>query len=359
MKKIIQNWMGPHLPLVHLRYKSGLKNLMLDLTYHPVKRRIAKYYVYFLQKYFGLTIIGITGSAGKTTTKEMLAGILKLSGNTVWSKDNIDPVYNIPSTILKCFIDTKYLVLEMGVEYPDEMDFYLWIVKPKIGVVTNIFPTHTEFFGDEKGVAKEKQKLVNSLPSNGFVVLNPKNIYTKNMARDIKAKVFYFDINVDPVITNSNTARKIAEILKIPDEIIIKGLNNYESPKHRLSWFKHKSGAVILDDTYNSNPEALLSTLRVFNKQAEKNIKIAVIGDMLELGKLEEKEHKKIGLAIKKYKFNKILGVGKAVKFITPDIYSNVEEAWPVLKKFLKPNTYILLKGSRSIGLDKIVDKLV
>lgn len=368
MKKYIQNWIGPHLPFVHLRLRSGLKNIILDLLYHPIKRRIARFYVYILKNYFGLTVIGITGSAGKTITKEILAGILKLAGNTVWSKDNIDPVYNIPSTIMKCFIDTKYLILEMGVEYPNEMDFYLWLVKPSIGVVTNIYPTHTEFFGNEKGVAKEKGKLIESLPSSGFAVLNSKNIYTKNMSKDTNAKVVYFDADEDPITSNSNAVRKVVEILKVPNSLISEGLKNYESPKHRLFWFKHKSGAVILDDTYNSNPEALLSTLKVFNKRAKDNKKIAVLGDMLELGKLNESEHRRVGKEISKAGFSVVIGVGKSAKYIIDEIKKSTcktylvedqEKVISLLKPFLLKNNFILIKGSRSIYLDKVVDKLL
>lgn len=368
MKKYIQKWIGPNLPFVHLRLKSGLKNIVLDLIYHPIKRRIARFYVFILQNYFGLTVIGITGSAGKTTTKEMLAGVLKLAGNTVWSKDNIDPVYNIPSTIIKCFMDTKYLILEMGVEYPNEMDFYLWLVKPSIGVVTNVYPTHTEFFGDENGVAKEKGKLIKSLPKNGYAFLNPKNMYTKNMAKLTKAKVIYFDVDENPSVQNSNTARKIAEVLNVPEKLIEKGLKSYENPKHRLFTFKHKSGATILDDTYNSNPEALLSTLNVFNKLAKNNKKIAVIGDMLELGKLDESEHRRVGKEILKSSFDVVIGVGKSSKYLIDEVkgsdcktylVDNQEEVLPILKPLLLNRNYILIKGSRSIYLDKVVDKLL
>ena len=111
--------------------------------YHPLKRRVAKYYLALLKKYGGLKVIGITGSAGKTTAKEMLASILKLQGKTVYSHANIDPVYNIPATILKCPPWAKYLVLEMGVEYPGEMDSYLNIAPPDIGVILNVYLTHT------------------------------------------------------------------------------------------------------------------------------------------------------------------------------------------------------------------------
>ncbi|AKM83642.1 hypothetical protein A2422_02090 [Candidatus Woesebacteria bacterium RIFOXYC1_FULL_31_51] len=368
MKKYFQSLVGPHLPFVHLRLKSGLKNVILDLFFHPIKRRIAKLYVYILQNYFGLTVIGITGSAGKTTTKEMLAGILKLKGNTVWSKENIDSVFNIPSTILKCFIDTKYLILEMGVEYPHEMDFYLWLVRPIIGVVTNVFPTHTEFFGDEKGVAGEKGKLISSLPENGFAVLNSSNILTKDMAKLAKSKVYYFDTNVDPTIQNSNTAKKVAEILKVSNDLIDKGLKTYQNPKHRLFQFQHQSGAIILDDSYNSNPEATLSTLRVFNKLAGNNKKIAVLGDMLELGKLEEGEHRRVGKEVSKSKFDVVIGVGILSRYLIDEVkksksktflVNDQKEVLSILLPLLSKDTYVLIKGSRSIGLDKLIDKLV
>ena len=103
-----------------------MNKILKKWIFHPIKRRIAKLYLLILRKFSGIRVIGITGSTGKTTTKEMLASILKLDGKTVYTIANIDPVYNIPTTILKCNLKTKYLILEMGVEYPGEMDFYLW-----------------------------------------------------------------------------------------------------------------------------------------------------------------------------------------------------------------------------------------
>lgn len=319
--------------------------------YHPVKNLIAKVYVLILQKAFGLTVIGITGSSGKTTTKEMLAGILKLHGKTVWSFDNIDPVFNISSTILRCTPLTRYLILEMGVEYPNEMDFYLWLVKPKIGVITNIYPTHTLYFGDQSGVLKEKSKLVKNTK---IAVLNADDKYLLKLKYTLKAKEYWFKNGENAIETNKNVARKIAEALNInADEIF------YDSPLHRLQTIKHKSGAVIIDDSYNSNPEALISTLKFLNKLAGKNKKIAVIGDMVELGKIEESEHKRIGIIIKKMNFEKVFGVGKLVKHITPNLYENALDVLPDLKMYLNRGTYILLKGSRSIGLDRLVDAIL
>lgn len=326
-------------------------NSLKKYIYHPTKNFIAKIYVLILQKLFGLTVIGITGSSGKTTLKEMLAGILKARAQTVWSKDNIDPVFNISSTILRCTPFTKYLILEMGVEYPNEMDFYLWLVKPKIGVITNIYPTHTLYFGDQEGVFKEKSKLVRNTQ---IAVLNADDKYLRRLKFTLKAKEYWFKNGDDAIETNKNAALKISEILGVETKNV-----EYESPKHRLQVIKHKSGAVILDDTYNSNPEAFLSSLSYFLKIAKNNKKVAVVGDMLELGKIEEEEHKRIGLELKRHNFEKIFGVGKLVKFITQNTYKLALDALPEIKKYLKPNTYIFMKGSRSIGLDRLVEKML
>ncbi len=355
IKKIFRWWVGYKLPLVHVNFKSGIKKIIADIFYHPIKRRIAKYYIYLLQKLTNIKVIAITGSAGKTTTKEMLASFLMFNGNTVYSKDNIDPVFNIPTTILKCNFKTKYLVLEFGVEYPNEMDFYLWLVTPDIGVITNIYPTHTLFFKDEEGVLKEKSKLVMSTKT---AILNKDNKYLKSLKDKIKAKIFWFTEGKNLLKTNENVARKVAEILNIDNKIIKKGLSTYTPQKHRLAIIKHKSGATIVDDSYNSNPEALIASVKYFNNLAKSKDKIIVIGDMLELGQREVSEHKRIANFLKKYNFNKIYGVGELVGYITPHLYS-IEELAKILKKDLKPNTFVLIKGSRSIGLDRLVDKLV
>lgn len=351
MKSILQWWVGYKLPLVHVQFDSGLKKLIADLVYHPIKRRISRLYVRYLQYFFGLIVIGITGSAGKTTTKEMLAQILRSEENTVWSKDNIDPVFNIPSTILRCTPLTKYLVLEMGVEYPNEMDFYLWLVKPKIGVITNIFTTHTLFFSDKEGVLKEKSKLVKNTK---IAILNADDKYLLKLKFTLKGEEYWFRNGENAIETNKNAVIKIAEVLDIKISNI-----KYINLKHRLEIINHKSGAIILNDTYNSNPEAFLSTLNYFNKLAGKNKKIVVVGDMLELGKIEVDEHKRIGNEIKKFNFEKVFAVGKLVKYISSNLYTSPLEVLPDLKKYLKPNTYILLKGSRSMHLDTVVDQLV
>ncbi len=307
----------------------------------------------FLKQFTRIKVIGITGSSGKTTTKEMVSSILKLDGPTVNSRENIDPVYNISSTILRCNLKTQYLVLEMGVEYPGEMDFYLWLAQPDIAVITNIFPTHTEFFGDADGVLREKAKLVFGLPKNGIAVLNKNDSRLITLANKLKVKIIWFDGE------NESAAKSVGKLFNIDSDKINKGLQNYERPRHRHEIIKHKSGTIIYDDSYNSNPEALLATLKKFSELAGKNTKIAVLGDMLELGKLAESEHIRVGKEIKKYNFDKVFGIGSFVRLITPNVYSSIDDVLLELKRYLKPKTYILVKASRSFGLDRLVDKLL
>lgn len=355
MKSILQWWVGYKLPLVHVKFNSGFKKLVADLIYHPLKRRFTRLYVRLLQYFFGLKVIAITGSAGKTSVKETIASILSLAGKTKYSLDNIDPIFNIPNTILKCRPDTKYLVLEFGVEYPNEMDFYIWLVKPETGVITNIFPTHTLYFGDSEGVFKEKRKLVENTK---YAVLNSSDEYLITLKNKINSKISWFNRGKSFIDTNINAAVSVAKIYKVREQHIKNGIKNRETLNHRFSIINHKSGAVIVDDTYNSNPEALIQSVNYFNKLAGKNKKILVIGDMLELGKIAEAEHLRIAKYLKGGVYKKIFGVGDLAKNITGNIY-DIKTIFEQLKKYLKPNTYILLKGSRSMHLDIVVDQLL
>jgi UDP-N-acetylmuramoyl-tripeptide--D-alanyl-D-alanine ligase len=365
IKSFVSWWVVRELPAVH--YKDKV-NFLKKWLIHPVKRRLARWYLILLQKFTNIKVIGITGSAGKTTTKEMIGSIFGESAKTIFSKENIDPVYNIPSTILRTPPGTRYLILEMGIEYPGEMDFYLWLAKPDVGVITNIFPTHTEFLGSIEGVLKEKSKLLKALPEDGTAVLNSSDRLLKGLSDNLKSKIVWFQGNLNPFIQNENAARAVAKVFKIKDSDVKKGLSEYKNPPHRLEIIKHPSGTVILDDSYNSNPWAAITTLNYFNSLA-KGKKIAVLGDMLELGKFDEEGHRLLGREVAKSGFSAVIGVGKSSAFLLDEvrkeskstetfIYTDPMSALPVVRSFLGKNTFILVKGSRSIGLDKIIEKL-
>lgn len=362
--KLIQWWVTPKLPIEDIWAPHSFVSKWIA---HPIKRRVARLYLKFLQRFCGIKVIGITGSSGKTTTTQMLASILKLKGKTVWSREGVDSVYNIPNMILRCSWNTKYLILEMSVEYIGEMDFYLWLARPDIGVITNIFPTHLEFLRDINGVLNEKAKLVLNLSKSDTAVLNSNDSLLRSLKSRIKSKIIWFQDNGNLLDCNASCARTVADSLNIPKMTIDKGLASYKNPVHRLSLIKTKSGAFVLDDSYNSNPEALSSALKYFVKIAGKNKKIAVLGDMKELGKFEEELHRKSGREISKLGFVAVIGVGNSIKYLISEIGKSVktnivssqEMVLPLIKPYLEKGNYILIKGSRSIGLDKLVDALV
>lgn len=366
MNTLIKYWLGAKLPEVHYKDKT---NFIKKFFFHPIKRRLAKYYLALIRRLGRLKVIAITGSAGKTTTKEILASILKQDGLTIYTKENIDPIYNIPTTILRTTPWAKYLILEMGVEYPGEMDFYLWLARPDVGVITNIFPTHIEFLGNVEGVLKEKSKIVFGLAKNGIAVLNAGDEKLKKLSRSLQSKVVWFSPDSNPLKQNINTAREVAKILGVSSNKIKKGLIAYRLPPHRLALINHKSGAKILDDSYNSNPQAAISTLNYFSKLAKGKM-VAVLGDMLELGYLEKKAHRELGRKVAKLGFEAVIGVGKSSRYLIDEVkrkskgtktylVSDAMEAKEILENYLRKNTYILVKGSRSIGLDKLIQALL
>ena len=376
---------------------KGFKQIVI----HPIKRRVAKYYLLFLRRFFGLKVIGITGSAGKTSTKEMLASILSLDGNTVKSRANIDPVYNIPTTILKCTPWTRYLVLEMGVEFRGEMKFYLWLATPDVGVITNIYPTHTEFFGDVEGVFAEKKQLVEGLSKNGVAILNAEDKHLRKLKNELKAKILWYGKGTEtnakeekqsdvvsnfqmslngkktnvglPVlgekfVSNALAAATVANYFGVSNVKIKKGLETFDVPDHRMRIIKHPSGAMILDDSYNNNPVAAEEALKAFGKISKGKERMVVMGDMLELGELEEQAHKDLGEKLARLDLSYLVGVGPASKVMIKTVKSKLKdkavwardykEAYKMIEGKLSKNTALLVKGSRSIKLEKLIDKL-
>ncbi len=401
IRRLIKWWVTPKLPPEDVFAKH---NFISQWLTHPIKRRLARAYLKFLQKHTDIVVIGITGSTGKTTTTEILSSILSRSGRTVKSAQGIDPVYNIPNTILKAGFKTKYLVLEMSVEYKNEMDYYLWLARPDVGVITNISFSHTQFLENTEGVACEKGKLVESLAANGVAVLNKEDKLACAVGKKTKAKIVYFgqgaeisaanikykqdsstyftlktssgtkDIHICALgkqfVSNTLAAAAVADALGVDLNKIERGVELFKPPKHRLNVQKSINYGIIFDDTYNSNPKALGESLDTFKIVAAKRTKIAVIGDMLELGEYEESFHKELGRKVGTMKFEIVVGVGNSAKFIVEEasrilgdrkcyLAKDYSEALEIIKPFLNKNTALFVKGSRSIRLDKLVEELI
>jgi len=403
MKKInplIRWWVTPMLPPEDI---FANHNFVSQWLTHPIKRRLAKAYLNYLRRHGEVEVIGITGSVGKTTTTAILASILKRVGKTVCSAEGVDPVYNIPNTILKATPATKFLILEMSVEYIDEMDYYLWLAKPDMGIITNIAVTHTEYLKSKEGVAEEKGKIIKYLDKNATAILNMDDPVVQKLGNNTKAKIVYFGektdvsasnikinndmstnftlkINMNTKIVHMNALGKqfvnnalaaaaAADSLGVGIDDIIKGIELFERPRHRLTVIKSDANGIIFDDTYNSNPRAASESLDTFTEIAGTRKKIAVIGDMLELGKFEEQAHRELGKKAGSVGLSYLIGVGSAARFIVEEaskrmgnkycfLVSNFSEALQITKPLLGKDTALFVKGSRSIHLDKLVESL-
>ncbi len=413
---IVQWWVTPKLPREHIfiiseKRPKGLYKIfrvyLRKWIFHPIKRRVARYYLLFLQRFFGLTVIGITGSVGKTSAKDMIAAVLDQAGGTISSYKNIDPVYNIPTTILKCRPKTKYLVLEMGIEFLSEMGFYLWLAQPSIGVVTPIYWTHTEFFGSLNNVAKEKGKLVESLPRKGFAILSIDNPQVKKLKGLTKAKINWYGIDPKAQIKGKKisftkdfktkftleiedkkqevklsflgqqfvslalAAATVGHINGMDIKLIKKGLEKVKPQPHRMAPLKLKDGTILIDDSYNANPAAVVEAIRLVSSIGEKRRKVLILGEMRDLGRYEEKGHREVGKFAVEKSVDYIITLGSATRFIIDEalkggikknntfIAKDKEELLMKVKSVIGPKDIILIKGSRSLAMEEVVEELI
>ncbi len=363
-------WLGP-LPKEEILAERK-RTFWRHWLFHPIKRRLAKIYLNFLKSVFGLQVIAITGSVGKTTTKDMLFSVLSAWAPTVASTINITPTYNIPTTILRCNPKTKYLILEMGIEYKGDMDFYTWLAKPDIAVITAVDFSHTEFLGDLKTVSREKGKIA-KFTKHLVIPEEAPNIEINTKGKVIKVPVTKHELPRNIAGThfnlNASLAIAVAELLEVPSRYFSE-LSKFQVPKHRMELTQLPSGSYLIDDTYNASPLAVreaLKTLAEFSEKYKRN-PIFVFGQMNELGQYEKEAHSNIGLIVKDLK-QKMLGfeffcIGDATKYALESagfgkFFDNQDDLFRVLKPLASVGgNIILIKGSRSWHLDKLVDKI-
>lgn len=382
----------------NLEVFKGSKHWKLPL--HIGREILARFYLRILPN---LEIIGITGSVGKTLTQNAIDSVLSQKFNVVVGDENLDPTFRIPQTILKARPWHQKIVLEYGVEKPGEMDYYLSIAKPKIAVVTVISKTHTKYFGDIDGVYREKLKLVKALGKDGYAILNADDPNVVKMANETRATIKWFGQKAKDSIKISHfsqnlkgskfrlhyegqkasvswkvvgrhqlnaayAAGSVGLACGLTLKQIAKGLSQIKAPEHRLIVVSSKK-ANIIDDTYNSSPKAAQESLKTFLDLGKRKQKIAVFGEMKDLGTSSLEEHKLLGEKIAKTTVNYLITVGnvasvigqsaKKAKFKGKIInVSNVHEAMKAIRRIFGPRSLILIKGSRHAHLERLVSAL-
>jgi len=356
----------------------------------------------FWRRKLDIRVIGITGSVGKSTTKEMIAEVLGTRYRTLKSPGNLNNEIGLPLTILKLGSGYERAVLEMGFYVPGEIQFLCDIAQPQIGVVTNVGTVHAERAGSQEVIAAGKSELVQALPEDGVAVLNFDDLWVRKMEEKTKARVFFYGLSPEadlwadhieglgldgihfrlhhkqetlhahiPMIGRHSvhTALRAAAV-GLMDGLTWQEIFEGLSQGHvqlRLVAVRSKTGALILDDTYNASPESMLAAINLLDEMDGR--KIAVLGDMLELGPYEKQGHELVGMrAAQVAKLLVTLGPrahiiaesARRAGMKLPNILE-FEELDPIvdwLTKNLTSDDAVLIKGSHGLHMDRITASL-
>lgn len=356
----------------------------------------------YWRRRFDLRVIGVTGSMGKTTTKETIWSVLRKAFPTSKSEANYNNEIGLPLTLLNLDESCQKVVLEMGMYDLGEIALLAEISQPQVGVITNVSHAHLETLKTLARIAQAKAELVEALPSNGVAILNGDDPRVKAMAQKTKAKVFFYGLSPDcdlwasdiesrglqgvhfhlhhgeetlhvraPLLGRHSVhaalaAAAVGLVEGEPWDQIVSGLQDIAA-QLRLIAIPGLKGSTIIDDTYNASPASTLAALNLLSDLEGR--KIAVLGDMLELGSYEERGHQLVGRRAAET-VDKLVTVGprgciiaeeaQALGMDEDDLFAveNNQEAMKVLRRLIASGDLILIKGSRGMKMEEIVAKL-
>ena len=335
----------------------------------------------------GTPIIGITGTNGKTTTKELVSAVLSEKYNIIYTQGNFNNHLGVPLTLLQIKPDTEIAVVEMGANHPKEIELLCSLAQPNFGIITNIGKAHIEGFGNFEGVVNTKNEIYDYLrKNNGLVFLNNDNQLLKDLAHDLKTINYGKDKNADyhASIISSNpylsinwnnkeiktklvgdynfenvmAAITVGRHFNIEQELIIKALENYTPTNNRSQFIKSDKNEIVMD-AYNANPVSMTNAVKNFKNISDDN-HLLILGDMKELGNESLKEHQEIINLIKELGFSNVILVGSEFNKVNCDFMSflNVDELINHISQNEISGMKILVKGSNSIHLSKIINLL-
>ena len=287
-------------------------------------------------------VIGVTGSSGKTTTKEFLKTFLACPG----TEGNFNNHIGLPLTILNCPDDADFLVLEMGTNHPGEIAALCDIADPDVGVVVSIGTAHLEFFGSREGIAREKMTLASR--ARDFAVL----------PEDAAANVPPFPCPLPGPhnLADMSLAYAVARRLGVSDEVCAARLSDFVLPGAR--WRRvEKWGATFIDDTYNANPDSMVAALDAFASTPCDGRRIAVLGDMFELGPQAAELHKKVFAHAMGLGLPLVIGVGElSSQCLCHLVYKNVASLKKRFRVDVSAGDLVLLKASHAMRLGDLIE---
>lgn len=336
-----------------------------------------------------IPLVGITGTNGKTTTKELIAAVLSMKYNIIYTQGNFNNHLGVPLTLLQIRPDTEMAVVEMGANHPEEIKLLCNIAEPDFGLITNIGKAHIEGFGSFEGVIKTKKELYDYLKEkDGCIFINNDNellkdiasgiksfSYGKNKNSDIQADMVsanpYLTIKWDDKVINTNligdynfenvmAAIAVGFYFNIDKQLIINAIENYTPTNNRSQYIKSENNEIVMD-AYNANPSSMHFAIRNFRKICGDNA-LLILGDMGELGAESEAEHINILNLLKELELEDAILIGETFKQIAHDKqflrFSNVNDFIDYLQNNKITGRKILIKGSNFNHLEKLANYL-
>ncbi len=344
------------------------------------------------RKKFNIPFIGVTGSSGKTTTKDMLASILSKAGKTLKTEENFNNEIGVPKTLFQLRKGHRFAVIEMAMQGVGEIGELAWIVEPKVAVITNIGSSHLEYLKSRQNIAKAKSEILKFQKRNDIAVLPSDDEYFRFLKSRSKGKVISFGLGDDADVRASNiefqsersifnlvsrgmdvkielplpgkhniydalAAAAAAIALKIDQAKIKNGLESFRLSGKRTNII-HAKHITVIDDTYNANPDSMSAALEMLENYPGR--RIAVLGDMFELGKASKASHEKIGALAKELGIDVLITVGKMMKLARgAHHFSSTGKVLKKLRSIVKPADTVLVKGSRGMHMEEIVKGLI
>ncbi len=377
---------------------AGMLLIAVDNSMKALQQLAAAY-----RRRFELPVVAVTGSSGKTTTKDFIAGTLAAKYNVLKTTGNLNNEIGLPLTILQLEDTHQVAVVEMGMTAPGEIDELCRIADPSIGVITNIGVAHIELLGSIEAIADAKAELLAYLGSGGVAVLNGDDPRLLDIGKRHPGKVLYYGFNQGDIkgldlsqrgeknffrarfpngieevfeaplpgresVSNALAALAVGYHLRMEMHLMQTGLPSSEVTAGRLQ-IKHKPGGpVIIDDTYNANPSSVKAALKVLKELGGRKT-VAVLGDMLELGPASEEAHRNMGKLVAEYKIRDLVTVGALAALIADEAEKagvrafaceTHKEALQYIKSLAAgENVHFLVKGSRGMRMEIIVEAML
>jgi UDP-N-acetylmuramoyl-tripeptide--D-alanyl-D-alanine ligase len=343
----------------------------------------------------GARVIGITGSVGKTTTKDLLAAALATRLRTVANTASFNNELGLPLTLARLEPDTEALVVELGARGPGHIATLARLARPEIGVVLNVGEAHIGVFGSRQAIAKAKAELVEALPDHGVAVLSADDPLVAAMAERTAARVVGFgyssgaevraeDVELDEagrarfrlrtpagsaavampamgehLVADALAAAAAAWVVGLGPEEVAAGLAGARLSPMRMQVAHRPDGITVINDAYNANPTSMAAALKALAAAGRgRGRTVAVLGEMAELGSYSDDAHREVADAIDEIGVELLISVGERARVYGGRHVEDADEALAILRDELQPGDCVLLKGARVLGLERIADAL-